>query len=57
MKNKQTEYKDVYVDLFLMIKKDYGKRCKDFEIQCCICQRYLMLDILRDCVEIEKEST
>lgn len=32
------------------IKKNYGKRCKDFDIGCCVCQKWLAHDILADCL-------
>jgi hypothetical protein len=30
------------------IKKNYGKRCKDFNISCPVCKMWLAYDILED---------
>lgn len=46
-------YKKLLQDLKLKIKKDYGPRCGEFLINCCVCQKWLMLDILQDCVDLE----
>jgi hypothetical protein len=37
------------------IRKEAGKRCKDFNINCYVCQVHLALDILEDYVS-ETES-
>ena len=48
-------YKEIYKELKIKIQKDYTKRkCVDFEIGCIVCQVYLMLSILEDCVYLEK---
>ncbi len=51
--NKPVEkpYTEIYEKLKKLILKDYGKRCSDFSINCYICQKYLMLDILDECVD------
>lgn len=30
------------------VRKDYGKRCEDFNLNCPVCQRWLMIDLLED---------
>jgi len=43
-------YKEIYKILKNLIRKDFGKRCKDFDLGCVVCRVYLMLDILKDIV-------
>jgi len=52
----KTPYKDIYKELKKLIVKEYGKRCEDFNINCYTCQKYLMLDILMDCILESQES-
>ncbi len=56
-KGKKMTYKEIYQELKRKIKKDYGSRCKDFNINCTCCQAWLCLDILEDmvCVEVMDE--
>ncbi len=51
--NKPVEkpYTEIYEKLKKLTLKDYGKRCPDFSLNCYICQKYLMLDILDECVD------
>lgn len=34
------------------IKKDFGKKCKDFQYSCIVCSVYLALNILKDSYEL-----
>lgn len=47
-------YREIYEMLKKMIRKDYGKRCEDFNFNCHQCQAYLMLDLLWDMVELDE---
>jgi len=52
---KEISYTEIYKILSKKIRKDYGPRCKEFALGCFGCQKhYLMLDVLQDCVDIEK---
>ena len=46
--------KEILKFLTQYIRKHYGKRCKDFEINCSVCQQYLALDILIENLELEE---
>ena len=35
------------------IRKDYGKKCKDFSLDCYVCRSYLLLTILEEIIDIE----
>ena len=47
---KNLTYTEIYDILKKKIPKDWGKRCKDFNLDCPLCRVYLMLDTMRDYV-------
>ena len=47
-------YQKLYKELKKKIEKDFGKKCKDFYLGCCRCNAYLMLQLLKDIVELEE---
>ena len=47
-------YRQHYNELEKMIKKEFGKKCKDFTFNCYVCQAYLMLQILKDIMEVDE---
>ena len=49
-------YEEIYKELKKKITKDVGTRCPQFEFNCFICQQWLMLDVLRDDIFLEKSS-
>ena len=34
-------YKELHKFLKVMVKRDFGRRCDDFNIGCVVCQQYL----------------
>ena len=46
-------YAGLYEELADKIFHDYGKKCREFQIGCIACQKWLSLDILLDCVDLE----
>lgn len=52
-KNTENTYKEIYAILKKKIIKDYGTRCKYFNLNCPVCQTYLALDCIQYCSDIE----
>jgi hypothetical protein len=48
-------YKWIYEVLRRKVRKDYGKRCREYNNGCILCKLYRMLDVLQECVELEEE--
>ena len=53
--DKATTYTILYRILKGKIKKDYGPLCRDFVWGCSVCQKYLMLSFLQECVDDQQE--
>ena len=50
-------YSQIYKILKKKIKREWGKRCHDFSMDCCVCRVYLMLDTMKDyCVDIDLDN-
>lgn len=41
------------VGLKIYIKKNWGKKCEEFNISCATCQQYMALDILEENIFLE----
>ncbi len=46
-------YKEIQDILTKKIKKDYGKSCKGFCINCATCRAYMLLSILDEMIDLE----
>jgi hypothetical protein len=48
--------KELLKELRKRIQKGFGKKCKEFQWGCCVCDVYLALEILEDSFFIKEEK-
>ena len=48
-------YKEHFEEVRKMVTEQYGDKCPDFDINCTVCKKWLMVKILSDCM-LEEEQ-